>query len=96
MQGKYILALVSNFYGNLQKVIEDYGVAEFFSFVFDSTLVGYRKPSQKIYETALEKMNIKPEEAVMIGDSYKNDIQPTTEIGMSAIWLKTNAKAFQC
>lgn len=96
MQGKYILALVSNYYGNLQKVIEDYGVAEFFSFVFDSTLVGYRKPSQKIYEIALEKMNIKPEEAVMIGDSYKNDIQPTTEIGMSAIWLKTNAKAFQC
>ncbi|MBQ0090509.1 MAG: HAD hydrolase-like protein, partial [Prevotellaceae bacterium] len=36
--------------------------------------------------------NIKPEEAVMIGDSYKNDIQPTTEIGMSAIWLKTKAK----
>lgn len=36
----------------------------------------------------LEKENIRPSEAIMIGDSYNHDIVPANELKMNNVWVK--------
>jgi hypothetical protein len=45
------------------------------------------KPDKQIFETAIERMNINPSQAVMVGNNLKSDINPALDLGMSTIWL---------
>ena len=46
--------------------------------------VGYRKPSREIYEIALQKAGVKPENCIFIDDRDKN-LLPAMELGMNVI-----------
>src|SRR5665647_3227694 len=65
------VALISNFtyapviYKSLRKV----GINEFFNAVIVSEEVGWRKPSCRIFQDALNRLQVKASEAVYIGDS---------------------------
>lgn len=82
------MILVSNFYGNLSTVLRNYRMDHFFEMIVESAVVGIRKPSPDIYKLAVERAGVKPEECIVIGDSYKNDIMPATQIGCKTIWFK--------
>ncbi|MCU7497720.1 MAG: HAD family hydrolase [Bacteroidota bacterium] len=88
---KYTLGVISNFYGNLIQVLKDLGIYELFSLVMDSELIGIRKPDREFYHEMLGKTALKPEELIMIGDSYDNDIVPSKSLGCRTIWLKGRA-----
>ena len=88
LKARYPMYLVSNFYGNLQTVLCEFGLTDYFQAVIESAEVGYRKPDLEIFRIAIEKTGNRPEEVVIIGDSYKNDIQPATLLGCPSIWLK--------
>ncbi|MEJ2054730.1 MAG: HAD family hydrolase [Calditrichaceae bacterium] len=45
------------------------------------------KPSIKYYNEILEKIGVKPEEAVMVGDDVENDIIPAKNLGMDAFLI---------
>lgn len=47
---------------------------------------GVSKPDARIYEIALERLGIAPDEAVMIGDAWENDIVGARIAGIRAIW----------
>ena len=85
---KYDLALVSNFYGNLSAVLQDFGLGRCFRIVIDSAEVGIRKPDPQIFQLAIDKLGLKPEDITVIGDSYQKDILPALELGCQAIWFK--------
>lgn len=84
----YEIALVSNFYGNLSAVIQDFGLSRCFRVVVDSAVVGIRKPDPAIFQLAIDRLKLKPEDITVIGDSYKKDIEPARALGCNAIWLK--------
>lgn len=88
LKKKYKMVLVSNFYGNINSVLEDFGLDGYFSSVIESAVVGVRKPDPKIFEFGVKKMNLNPEEVVVVGDSYRKDILPARKIGCKTIWLK--------
>ena len=46
---KYPLVLVSNFYGNIESVLEDFGLRKYFKGIVESAQVGVRKPDTKIF-----------------------------------------------
>lgn len=50
------------------------------------------KPNKEIFKAALEKMNVLPNESIMIGDNLISDINPAQEIGMHTIWFNKNNK----
>jgi HAD superfamily hydrolase (TIGR01549 family) len=83
------VALISNFthapviYKSLRKM----GISEFFNVVVVSEEVGWRKPSAKIFQTALKKLQIEPFEAVYIGDSPIEDIKGAKEAGLRTIFV---------
>lgn len=51
---------------------------------FDDT--GARKPSPKPFKLALDKMNVEPDEALMIGDWPDRDVVGAKQIGMKTIF----------
>lgn len=85
---KYECALVSNFYGNLAAVLQDFGLGRCFRSVIDSAVVGVRKPDPAIFQLAIDRLGLRPEDITVIGDSYQKDIQPALSLGCKAIWIK--------
>jgi len=85
---KYPLALVSNFYGNIAAVLEDFQLSKFFPIVIESAVVGVRKPDPQIFRLGVEALWLPESEVVVVGDSYEKDIIPAMLTGCRTIWLK--------
>lgn len=47
----------------------------------------YCKPNSKYYEEILQRLNLKPEECLMVGNDYSEDIEPTKKLGMEGFLL---------
>lgn len=84
----YPLAVVSNFYGNITTVLEDFGILGFFKSVVESAVVGVRKPDPEIYRLGVQALELEPGECVVVGDSFSKDIVPARQAGCQTIWLK--------
>jgi len=50
------------------------------------------KPNPKIYQTVLKKLQVKPNEALMVGDDPRTDVIPAKKIGMKAVMLCREGK----
>lgn len=85
---KYKLTLVSNFYGNINKVLENFGLLCSFKSVIESAVVGVRKPDPAIFTLGVRELGIEAHETVVIGDSFSKDIVPAKAAGCRTIWLK--------
>ena len=51
---RYRLVLVSNFYGNIQTILKDFGLLDFFDEIIESSVVGVRKPDPAIYRLGVD------------------------------------------
>ena len=85
---RYRLGIVSNFYGNLERVCEDVGIARFMTVMVDSTRVGWTKPAPAIFEAALRVLDVEPERAIFVGDSLRRDRSGAAAMGMPFIWFR--------
>lgn len=85
---RYPLVLVSNFYGNVESVIRDMGIREYFRGIIESAVVGVRKPDPRIFTLGVIALGLKPEEVLVVGDSMRKDIMPAESIGCRTAWLK--------
>ncbi len=52
-----------------------------------SEAVGVAKPDPRIFEIALQRVGARPADAVMIGDSWSNDVRGARAAGIRAIWF---------
>ena len=86
---RYPLVLVSNFYGNIESVLKDFGLDHLFGAIVESAVVGIRKPDPAIFRLGVDKLGFPADEIVVVGDSYDKDIVPATRIGCQTIWLKS-------
>ena len=48
------------------------------------------KPNVSYYEEILHRVGIEPETAVMVGDDWKNDIEPASQLGIRTYWITPN------
>lgn len=93
LKSRFKLGIVSNFYGNLDRVLEEAKLDRFFTAVADSSRVGIFKPDAGIFEAALKKIQCTPESVAMIGDSLGKDCAPARKLGMRSVWLCTEPRA---
>jgi len=54
-----------------------------------SVEVGYLKPHPVIFRYALEALRLKPEEALMVGNSLAEDVAGAQQVGMLAAWRRS-------
>ena len=85
---EYPLVLVTNFYGNMPVVLEEFGLNGLFKQVVESSVVGVRKPNPALFALGVEALQLQPQEVVVVGDSYGKDIYPASTLGCSTVWLK--------
>ncbi|MGN1245366.1 MAG: HAD family hydrolase [Muribaculaceae bacterium] len=88
LHARYPMVLVSNFYGNVESVLADFDLRRYFLDIIESAVVGVRKPDPKIFQLGVDALGLKPEEVLVIGDSYKKDIIPAESIGCHVAWIK--------
>lgn len=88
LHSEYPMVLVSNFYGNISTVLKDFDIYGCFDRIIESAVVGVRKPDPKIFELGVKALGMKPEEVLVVGDSYRKDIEPALAAGCRAVWLK--------
>lgn len=85
---RYPMVLVSNFYGNVTAVLDDFDLSRYFRSIIESAVVGVRKPDPRIFGLGVEALGLQPSEVLVIGDSYKKDIVPAESLGCHVAWLK--------
>ena len=85
---RYPMVLVTNFYGNMPVVLNEFGLANCFNSIIESSVVGIRKPDPALFAMGVQALQLSPEEVVVIGDSYRKDIYPSSTLGCRTIWLK--------
>jgi len=85
----YILSIISNAHYSpfIFWVLDKFKIRKYFNDVIVSAGVGERKPFAKIFKIALNRLNIKPEEAFFVGDYYPYDIVGAKNTGMKTFWL---------
>jgi putative hydrolase of the HAD superfamily len=69
-----------------QKLIET-GIADRFAALAISGESGFAKPDPRLFAACLSQLAVKPEEAVFVGASFRNDWLGARRAGMRAIWL---------
>ena len=82
------LVLVSNFYGNLTTVLQEFGFDGLFRHVIESAVAGIRKPDERIFLLGIQALNLQPLEVMVVGDSIGNDILPAQRLGCQTTWYK--------
>ncbi len=85
---RYPMVLVSNFYGNVETVIRDMGIRQYFRGVIESAVVGVRKPDARIFSLGVIALGVEAENVLVVGDSLRKDIEPARSIGCQTAWIK--------
>ena len=89
LTGSYKIGLISNFthapliYAGLRKLeINDY-----FNAVLVSDAIGWRKPSPKIFEEAIKRLQIEANKVLFVGDTPLEDVQGAKNVGMKTAFI---------
>ena len=86
LQKKYVLALVSNTENvGVEKVLEKFGLKNYFSAIFFSYQLGNLKTDRKFFYQVFDQLRVEPENCIMVGDSMQSDIIPARQLGMEAV-----------
>ena len=88
-QQKCKVGLISNFTHApvIHKSLRLLGINTFFNVVVVSEENGWRKPSGKIFEDALNRLGVEAKEAVYIGDSPIEDIKGAKQAGLKTVFV---------
>ena len=71
--------------GDILKAIDYHGLKP--AGVFTSEDARSYKPRRELFEMALEKIGLNPDEVVHIGDSLSSDVAGANAVGIDAIWV---------
>ncbi|MFZ1890307.1 MAG: HAD family hydrolase [Candidatus Binataceae bacterium] len=86
LKPRYRIGVVSNWYGNLDRIIAEAGMAKLVGAVADSARLGFGKPDPRIFQAALKSLGAAPAQAAMIGDSLEKDCVPARGLGLKTVW----------
>jgi len=81
------LAVVSNWDPALPTLLAELGLAELLNFVLPSAEIGIEKPDGRIFRLALQRLGLRSQEVVHIGDQYEADVVGARAVGITPILL---------
>ncbi|MEK7701898.1 MAG: HAD family hydrolase [candidate division NC10 bacterium] len=95
LAARYRLAVVSNFdyTPTALDILERAGVTGLFGAIVVSDEIGWRKPRREIFDAALGRLGVRPEEALFVGDRADMDVLGARRIGMDAAWVNPGREA---
>jgi HAD superfamily hydrolase (TIGR01662 family) len=89
----YRMGLISNASNSpdLNRLIDNHRLRDYFEIIVISADEGIRKPDPQIFLHTLSRMGVKPEDAIMIGDTLPADILGARNVGMRSVWITRRA-----
>ncbi len=92
---KYKTALISDAqWVFTESEIKMLGIDHFFKYRIFSSRYGYKKPDKRLFNMAMKKLGVKPEEAVYIGDNPTRDLVGAKMSGMKCLLFRTECKNY--
>lgn len=84
----YRLGMVTNGIPDVQRTkINNTGIEADFDAIVISGELAIGKPKPEIYQHALDLLDAKPEETIMVGDSFPRDVLGAQAFGIRAVWI---------
>ncbi len=81
------LGLLSNNEGDMGKLSEELGLSPYVDFTITSADVGASKPHPPIFQEALRRAQVEPQEAMHVGDQYDTDVKGALGMGIRPVLL---------
>jgi putative hydrolase of the HAD superfamily len=82
------LALITNGDAQAQRrKIDRFGLAPLFDHILIEGEFGVGKPDERVYLHALGQLNVRPEDAWMVGDNLEWEVAAPQRLGIGCIWL---------
>lgn len=66
------------------------GLLQYFNPIIISGDYGYRKPDPRLFQKALDALQVRPEQALFLGNDLYHDILGAQQVGMKAIFVAYN------
>lgn len=95
LKSRFITGIVTNGTGKQQlEKMNRLGLHDVISpnAIFISEQIGHEKPALPFFQMVCSSLHIRPEEIVVVGDSWEMDIVGAIEAGMHAVWLRTKCQ----
>jgi FMN phosphatase YigB (HAD superfamily) len=89
------LGLAANQPGKVLALLEDCGIADYFTSQGIKGVYGYRKPDVRLFLRVCDDLGVMPSECIMVGDRIDNDIAPAKLLGMQTVLIRTGRHATQ-
>ena len=84
----YRLGIIANQPEEVEQVLAERDLLQYFDVLAISDKVQLHKPDPALFQWAVEKAGVQPDEALMVGDRIGNDIVPAKAAGMRTAWLR--------
>jgi len=85
------LGMITNGKGHFQMDnLKALGIEKYFDAILVSEWEGIKKPNPHIFKTALEKLNVSPQESIYVGDHPENDVKAARDAGMIGVWMRNS------
>jgi len=84
---QFRLACISNNWGNTEGWCNHYGYDKYFDVMVDSALEQSTKPDRKIFEVALERMQLSGEQCIYVGDRFDFDVIGSMNLNYVPVWI---------
>jgi putative hydrolase of the HAD superfamily len=87
LKDRYKLGVVTNFMDGptARGIFDDMGYEAIFDSLIVSAEVGFQKPAPILFQRALGEMRSKPENTIMVGDTYEADVVGAHRSGMRGV-----------
>lgn len=84
-----LLGMITNGFGQFQMDnLKSLHIEKYFDVILVSEWEGIKKPDPRIFNKALNILNVQPNEAIFVGDHPENDVLAAKKVGMKSIWKK--------
>lgn len=90
LKGKFKLGIVSNLSipECVPELLKKFNLEHYFDVIVISGAINRRKPSPEIFKKALETLELKPNEAIFVGDTPGIDIKGAKAVGLKTILIE--------
>ena len=91
-QRGFIVGAISNSHRSLDAFREHFSLGDIMTVSVSGAEHGYMKPHHSIFTAALERANVTAAESMMVGDSFKHDIEGALNAGWRAVLLRRSGE----
>lgn len=93
LKKRYKLGLITNtFYQSFKGLEEKFNMSKLFTIILKSYEIEILKPDPRVFEIMINRLNVNKNEAVMVGDSLKDDIEAAERFGIKGVLIDRKNK----